>query len=73
MIWLKCFHYSLNIVVILAPGCEFLSAKCDQFFNIYWIELNDGNFSSGIFIIHFWNKPYEINFKGHGNIAILCK
>ena len=27
----KHFHDSLNIVVILAPGCEFLSAKCAQF------------------------------------------
>ena len=28
---LKYFHDSLNIVVILAPGREFLSDKCAQF------------------------------------------
>ena len=27
----KHFHYSLNIALILAPGCEFFSAKYDQF------------------------------------------
>ena len=27
----KYFHYSLNIVVILAPGREFFFAKCAQF------------------------------------------
>ena len=28
---LKYFHDSLSLVVILAPGCEFFSAKCAQF------------------------------------------
>ena len=28
---IKVFSYSLNIVVILAPAHEFLSAKCTQF------------------------------------------
>ena len=28
---LKYFHDSLHIVVILAPGQEFFSAKCAQF------------------------------------------
>ena len=27
---LKYFHDSLNIVVIVAPGCEFFSVKCGQ-------------------------------------------
>ena len=27
----KWFHYSLNIVMVLAPRCEFFSAKCDKF------------------------------------------
>ena len=27
----KYFYDSLNIAVILAPGCEFFSAKCDEF------------------------------------------
>ena len=31
IIRLNYFHGSLNNVVILAPGREFLSAKCDQF------------------------------------------
>ena len=31
LIRLKYFHDSLNIVVILAPGCEFFSAKCVEF------------------------------------------
>ena len=30
-IQLKYFHDSLNIVVILAPGCEFFSTKCAHF------------------------------------------
>ena len=30
VISLKYFHGSLNIVVILAPGCKFFSAKCAQ-------------------------------------------
>ena len=28
---LKYFHDSLNIAVILAPGCEFFFTKCAQF------------------------------------------
>ena len=28
---IKYFHDSLNIVLILAPGCEFFWAKCVQF------------------------------------------
>ena len=28
---IKHFHDSLNIVVILAPGCELSSAKCAKF------------------------------------------
>ena len=31
IIRLKYFHYSLVIVVILAPDREFFSAKCAQF------------------------------------------
>ena len=27
----KYFHDSVNIVLILAPGCEFFSAKCVLF------------------------------------------
>ena len=27
----KHFHDSLNIVLILAPGCKLLSAKCVEF------------------------------------------
>ena len=30
IIFFKHFHDSLSIVVILAPGCEFFSAKCAQ-------------------------------------------
>ena len=31
IIRLKYFHDNLNIVVILAPGREFFTAKCAQF------------------------------------------
>ena len=31
IIRLKYFHAGLHIAVILAPGCEFFSAKCIQF------------------------------------------
>ena len=31
IIRLKYFHDNLEIVVILASGCEFFSAKCAQF------------------------------------------
>ena len=31
IIRLKCFYDSLNIVVVLPPGCKFLSIKCTQF------------------------------------------
>ena len=36
---LKYFHDNLNIVVILAPGCEFFTAKCIQF-PLTFTELN---------------------------------
>ena len=50
----------------LAPGCEFSSAKCPIYFDIYGMKLNEGHFWSGNAIIHFWDKPYqEINFKTH--------
>ena len=41
------FHDSLNIALILAPGCEFFSAKCDQLIsiNIYGMKLIYGHFS----------------------------
>ena len=32
IIQFKYLHESLNIVVVLAPGCEYFSAKCAQFF-----------------------------------------
>ena len=31
IIQFKLFNDSLNIVVILAPGCEFFCAKCAQY------------------------------------------
>ena len=31
IIQFKYFHDSLNIEVILTPGCEFFSTKCAQF------------------------------------------
>ena len=44
------------------------------FFNTYGIKLNDGHFSSGTVIIHFYDKPYhEINFKIYTNTVRLCK
>ena len=36
---LKYFHDSLNIVAILASGCEFFSAKCVEF-PLIFKELN---------------------------------
>ena len=72
---LKPFDDSLNIVVILAPCHGFFFAKCGQFQpNIYGVKLNEGHFSSGTDIIHFWDKSYqEINFKGYLNSISLCK
>ena len=47
----KHFHDSVNIVLILAPGCEFFTAKCVQFFfNIYGMKLNEGYFTTATFI-----------------------
>ena len=51
----KNFYETLNIVFILASGCEFFFAKCVQhlYANIYGMKLNEGHFSSGTVIIHF--------------------
>ena len=60
IIRLKYFYYSLNIVVILAPGPKFSSARYT------WC------FSSGTVIIHFWDNLYqEINLKIHSNTILL--
>ena len=38
------------------------------------MKLNEGHFSSGTVIIHFWDKHYqEINFKSHLNSVLLGK
>ena len=56
--------------MILALGCEFLSARYANFFiNIYGRNLNEEHFSFGTVII-----PYqEINFKSHLNSVLLGK
>ena len=54
IIWLKYFHDSLNVEVILAPGCEFISAKCAH---IYGIKVSDGHCFTVSVIVSF-----EINF-----------
>ena len=41
---------------------------CPISVNIYRMILNEGHFSSGTAIIHFWDKPYQkMNFKSHLN------
>ena len=54
IIRLKHFHDTINIVVILDPGHEFLIAKCAQFpLTFMEIKLNDGHFFTGTVIIYF--------------------
>ena len=68
------FFDSVSIVVILAPGFRFFSAKSAQFPNIYRMKLNKGRFSFGTIIIHFWDKIYqEINFKSHLNRCLMSR
>ena len=55
ILW-KYFHDSQNILLTLAPGCEFFSAKYVQFTYIYGIKLNQGDFSFGTAIIRFLDK-----------------
>ena len=82
--FLKCFHDntiiifhdSVNIALILVPGCDFFCLKCVQFplSFIYVIKLNKVHFSVGTVIVHFLDKPYqEINFKCHLSSVLLCK
>ena len=41
---------------------------CQISFNINGMKLNEGHFSFGTVIIHFWEKPYQdINIKSHLN------
>ena len=51
----KHFHYTLNIVDILAPGREFISAKCAQFTRM---KLNERHFFFRTIVIYFLDKPY---------------
>ena len=71
---LKYFHISLNIVVILAPGHEFFSAKYTRF----PLTFMESNYTMDIFhwncYYSSWDKPYQkTSFKSHSNTAILCK
>ena len=72
IIRLKDFHDSLNIVVILAPCCEFCSAECTRF-PVTFKEWNKMKDIFSLIIIHSWENPYEINFKNHLNSVLLCK
>ena len=66
----KYFHGSLNIVVILALGHTFFSAKCAQFSLTFLIL----SFFFGTVIIHSWDKPcQETNLKSHLNSILFCK
>ena len=66
----KHFYGSLNIAVILAPGCEFFTAKCNQFLGTFM----KGNQIKDIFPSEISSFIFEIkNFKGHLNSVLLCK
>ena len=75
MIRFEHFHDSLNIAVIVVPGCGLFTIKmCPIFFNIYGMKLNEKRFSFETVIIYFWDKTYpEINFKSHLDSVLLCK
>ena len=59
IIWLKYFHDSLNVEVILAPGCELISAKCAH---IYGIKVSDGHCFTVSVIVSFWDKLFQKSF-----------
>ena len=45
---------------------------CPLSFNVYGMKLNEGNFSFGAVIIHFWDKPdQKINLTSPLNSVLI--